>query len=170
VRLTFFETPSAALPVIGKMAVVGMLGLKAVARHSVRLSNTKYIRVISTSKKNRETVGLAEPTDRSEAAEGIAESKKNWVSYGFDFKKEEDDRNAMHSSFFFSITLCIVFGGFLFTYYPDVMLRDWAQREAYLELRRREAQGLPPIDRNLIDPSKIVLPSDEELRDTEIII
>lgn len=76
----------------------------------------------------------------------------------------------MHSAFFFSVTLCIVFGGFVFTYYPDVMLRDWAQREAYLELRRREAQGLPRIDRNLIDPSKIVLPSDEELGDTEIII
>jgi NADH dehydrogenase (ubiquinone) 1 beta subcomplex subunit 11 len=63
-----------------------------------------------------------------------------------------------------------VFGGFVFTYYPDVMLRDWSQREAYLELRRREALGLPRIDRNLIDPSKIVLPSDEELGDTDIII
>jgi NADH dehydrogenase (ubiquinone) 1 beta subcomplex subunit 11 len=152
------------------MAVIGLMILRPVMRRSVTLANTKYIRVISTSKKNRETVGLAEPTNKRETTEITAVSKKNWVSYGFDFKKEEDDRNAMHSAFFFSITLCIVLGGFVFTYYPDVMLRDWSQREAYLELRRREAQGLPRIDRNLIDPSKIVLPSDEELGDTEIII
>ncbi|PNF24875.1 hypothetical protein B7P43_G10143 [Cryptotermes secundus] len=152
------------------MAGVGVVVLNPVLRRSIRLVNTKYIRAISTSKKNRETVGLAEPTSKSETTESTAVSKKNWVSYGFDFKNEEDDRNAMHSAFFFSITLCIVFGGFVFTYYPDVMLRDWSQREAYLELRRREALGLPPIDRNLIDPSKIVLPSDEELRGTEIII
>lgn len=152
------------------MACVGMKVLNSVLRRSVTLINTKYIRVISTSKKNRETVGLAEPTSKSETTESTTVSKKNWVSYGFDFKKEEDDRNAMHSAFFFSITLCIVFGGFILTYYPDVMLRDWAQREAYLELRRREALGLPRVDRNLVDPGKIVLPSEEELGDTEIII
>lgn len=47
---------------------------------------------------------------------------------------------------------------------------DWNQREAYLELRRREAAGLPLIDSNLVDPSKFSLPSDEELGDMEIII
>ncbi|CAG2062288.1 unnamed protein product, partial [Timema podura] len=96
--------------------------------------------------------------------------KKNWMSYGFDFNNKEDDRNAMHASFFFSVTLCIVFGSFIFAYVPDFQLRDWAQREAFLELRRREQLGLPPIDRNLIDPDKIILPTDEELGDTEIII
>lgn len=138
-------------------------------RRLITLSCGKHIRMISTSKKNSETVGLAEPTGKTET-ESTTVSKKNWVSYGFDFKREEDDTNSMHSSFFFSITLCIVFGGFVFTYFPDVMLRDWAQREAYLELRRRESQGLPLIDRNLIEPSKIALPSDEELGETEIII
>uniref|UniRef100_A0A7R9I294 NADH dehydrogenase [ubiquinone] 1 beta subcomplex subunit 11, mitochondrial n=1 Tax=Timema bartmani TaxID=61472 RepID=A0A7R9I294_9NEOP len=59
---------------------------------------------------------------------------------------------------------------FIFAYVPDFQLRDWAQREAFLELRRREQLGLPPIDRNLIDPEKITLPTDEELGDTEIII
>lgn len=49
-------------------------------------------------------------------------------------------------------------------------MREWAQREAYLELARREAAGLPLVDPNLIDPSKIELPTDEELGDTEIII
>lgn len=49
-------------------------------------------------------------------------------------------------------------------------MRNWAQREAYLILREREAQGLPAIDSNLIDPDKIELPSDEELGSQEIII
>uniref|UniRef100_A0A7R8ZA88 NADH dehydrogenase [ubiquinone] 1 beta subcomplex subunit 11, mitochondrial n=3 Tax=Timema TaxID=61471 RepID=A0A7R8ZA88_TIMDO len=96
--------------------------------------------------------------------------KKNWMSYGFDFDNEQDDRNAMHATFFFSVTCCLVFGSFIFAYVPDFQLRDWAQREAFLELRRREHLGLPPIDKNLIDPEKIVLPTDEELGDTEIII
>nr|CAD7568712.1 unnamed protein product [Timema californicum] len=76
----------------------------------------------------------------------------------------------MHATFFFSVTCCLVFGSFIFAYVPDFQLRDWAQREAFLELRRREHLGLPPIDKNLIDPEKIVLPTDEELGDTEIII
>uniref|UniRef100_A0A7R9HQ32 NADH dehydrogenase [ubiquinone] 1 beta subcomplex subunit 11, mitochondrial n=1 Tax=Timema monikensis TaxID=170555 RepID=A0A7R9HQ32_9NEOP len=83
--------------------------------------------------------------------------KKNWMSYGYDFDNEQNDRNAMHATF-------------IFAYVPDFQLRDWAQREAFLELRRREQLGLPPIDKNLIDPDKIVLPTDEELGDTEIII
>ncbi|GFG35477.1 hypothetical protein Cfor_09130 [Coptotermes formosanus] len=150
-------------------AVVRMAQRSALVR-SMMLSNSKCIRLISTSKKNRETAGLAEPIEKSETTESTTVTKKNWVSYGFDFKSEEADRNAMNATFFFSITLCIVFGGFVWAYYPDVLLRDWAQREGYLELRRRETQGLPLIDRNLIDPSKINLPSDEELGDTEIII
>lgn len=47
---------------------------------------------------------------------------------------------------------------------------DWAQREAFLQLRKREAEGLPLIDPNLVDAEKIELPSDEELGNTEIII
>lgn len=55
-------------------------------------------------------------------------------------------------------------------YLPDVKGKDWAQREAYLQLRYREEHGLLPIDPNVIDPSKVVLPTDEELGDTDIII
>jgi NADH dehydrogenase (ubiquinone) 1 beta subcomplex subunit 11 len=57
-------------------------------------------------------------------------------------------------------------------YYGLSIHRDvaWAQREAYLELARREGTGLPLIDANLIEPSRVELPSDEELGDFEIII
>ena len=49
-------------------------------------------------------------------------------------------------------------------------MKDWAHREAYLAIRAREAAGLPHIDPNMVDPANIVLPSDEELGDFEIII
>lgn len=42
---------------------------------------------------------------------------------------------------------------------------DWAQREAFLEVHRREKLGLPFIDPNLVDPEKITLPSEEELKE-----
>ena len=48
--------------------------------------------------------------------------------------------------------------------------RDWCYREAYLVLREREAQGLPVISKDFIDPAKIELPSEEELEGEEIII
>ena len=48
--------------------------------------------------------------------------------------------------------------------------RSWEKREALLELARREKLGLPLIDANFVDPSKIHLPSDEELGDFEIIV
>ena len=46
----------------------------------------------------------------------------------------------------------------------------WAQREAFLLLERREKEGLPLIDGNLIDPANIDLPEDGELGDFEIIV
>lgn len=80
------------------------------------------------------------------------------------------DRNSMKASFFFSVTLCLVFGSFVWAYLPDNMMRDWSQREAFLELRRRESLGLEPVSRDYVDPATVELPSDEELGDTEIII
>jgi len=47
---------------------------------------------------------------------------------------------------------------------------QWEKREAFLELDRREKLGLPLIDANFVDPSKIHLPSDEELGDFDIIV
>jgi len=49
-------------------------------------------------------------------------------------------------------------------------LHDWTVREAYLELDRRERLGLPLIDKNLVDPNLLELPSDEELGDTEVYV
>lgn len=118
-------------------------------------------RNISTSKKN---------SDASSAACVEKNENKNWVSYGFDYKSQEDDTNYHNATFFFAVSLCLVFGGFAWAYAPDVHMRDWAQREAFLELRRREKCGLPPIDPNYVDPKCIRLPSDEELENVEIII
>lgn len=76
----------------------------------------------------------------------------------------------MKSTFFFSVTLCLVFGTFIWSYLPDNQLRDWSQREGYLELRRREAAGNAPISPDYIERALVQLPSEEDLADTEIII
>jgi NADH dehydrogenase (ubiquinone) 1 beta subcomplex subunit 11 len=49
-------------------------------------------------------------------------------------------------------------------------MRDWATREAYLEIERREKAGLPLIDPYLIPPDQVELPSEDEIGDQEIII
>ncbi|CAG9760413.1 unnamed protein product [Ceutorhynchus assimilis] len=123
-------------------------------------------RLVSTSKKNNDTVA-------AEACQSQTNTKvvvKSWVSYGYDHKNKTDDRSVMHVLMFGALTLCGVVGGFVWTYAPDYHLRDWGVREAFLELRRREAEGKLPIDPNFIPVEKIILPSDEELGDTEIII
>ncbi|KAK8395819.1 hypothetical protein O3P69_005733 [Scylla paramamosain] len=99
-----------------------------------------------------------------------AEACQNWVSWGFDRFSQVEDNSTMHMTFFVAITLCIVTTGFIWSYLPDFRMRDWAQREAFLELRRREALGLPAIDPDLVPLDKIELPADEELGSREIII
>ncbi|KAL1501831.1 hypothetical protein ABEB36_007084 [Hypothenemus hampei] len=123
-------------------------------------------RFVSTSKKNNETV----TADVCKTNVKTKSQEQNWMSYGFEYKSKEDDRRAMHSIMFASISLCLVVGGYIWAYAPNYSLRDWSVREAYLEIRRREASGAPLVDPNLIPPEKIVLPTDEELDDTEIII
>ncbi|KAK6625195.1 hypothetical protein RUM43_005486 [Polyplax serrata] len=94
---------------------------------------------------------------------------KNWVSYGFNEEGPHLDKVEMHITFFF---FSFIFFGFIFmyVYYPDFKMENWSQREAYIRLHEREQLGLEPIDFNYVDPSKIVLPPDEELQDEDIII
>lgn len=133
------------------------------------LSNgNKNLRFISTSPKNGETASIAPSAAKEETK--VEVKNKNWVSYGFSYKDKAEDRNATRSSFFFSVTLCLVWGTFIWAYLPDNQMRDWSQRQGYLLLRQREAAGMEPISRDFINPSLITLPSDEELGETEIII
>ncbi|XP_076313214.1 NADH dehydrogenase [ubiquinone] 1 beta subcomplex subunit NP15.6 [Tachypleus tridentatus] len=129
---------------------------------------------ISTSKKNKETAFVSESLIKEKTAEDFAnvksELEKNWVSYGWSFESKEEDRSSYRSACFMGITVCIVGGGFVLFYIPDFRNKQWSVREAFLQLHRREKLGLPLVDKNLIDPSKIELPSDEELGDSEIII
>lgn len=53
---------------------------------------------------------------------------------------------------------------------PDYKLRDWSHREAFLELERREREGLPLVDPDYTKIELSSLPSDEEIGDTEIVI
>ncbi|XP_064606315.1 NADH dehydrogenase [ubiquinone] 1 beta subcomplex subunit 11, mitochondrial-like [Liolophura sinensis] len=134
--------------------------------------------MISTSKKNKDSVSTVEPiqspktdTERPEdmfPADPYHE--KNWISYGYDLVDKEDDRFFHRVTMFLFISLGLCLTTFVIAYMPDNKLDQWSHREAYLELARREKDGLPLIDCELIDPSTIELPSDEELGDTEIII
>lgn len=148
--------------------IVRFAGLSLLRRSPQTLAVAQNaLRAISTSPKNRETVAVAKEQTKTHEE---AASNKNWVSYGFSTKDKTEDRNSMNSSFFFSVTLCLVWGTFVWAYLPDIHMRDWSQREGYLELRRREAAGLDPISRDYVDVDRISLPNDDELGDMEIII
>lgn len=149
------------------MSLITKLNALAVLRGAIT-SAPRCVRCISTSPKKSDTATIATETVTAKTA--TAEKNKNWVYWGFDTKSQENDNNVTKATFFFSVTLCLVGGGFIFFYQPDFLMGDWAQREGYLELRRREAAGAFPVSPDYIDPSIMVLPSDEELGDTDIII
>lgn len=149
------------------MSLLPRLNQLSALRNAIALTQRNG-RFISTSPKKSDTATVASTQKTTPTSE--IDTEKNWVSWGWDLKDKQTDVDYMNSTFFFSVTLCIVIGGTFWAYTPDNLLRDWSQREAFLELRRREANGLPLIDPNYVDPAKIQLPTDEELGDTEIII
>ena len=71
---------------------------------------------------------------------------------------------------------CFVIAGILMILPPawiihykrDYSLRDWGRREAMIIMLEREEAGLPYIDKNFVDPSKLELPTDEELGDAPV--
>ncbi|XP_001357780.1 NADH dehydrogenase [ubiquinone] 1 beta subcomplex subunit 11, mitochondrial [Drosophila miranda] len=124
-------------------------------------------RSIKTSPKKDETIAAPASVTTEDFANP---SPKNWMSYGFDYKDQAEDRKATKATFFVTVTLCLVWGTFYWSYLPDTQIRDWAQREGFLELRRREQAGVDLVSPDYVDPASISLPSDEDLANTEIII
>ncbi|XP_067630402.1 NADH dehydrogenase [ubiquinone] 1 beta subcomplex subunit 11, mitochondrial [Eurosta solidaginis] len=145
------------------MSALFRLANRQIIQRSLALNLSRSIK---TSQKKDETA-IVTPSTTEDFAKP---NPKNWVSYGFEYESKEKDRSVTNWTFFASVTLCLVWGTFIWSYAPDPMMRDWAQREAYLELRRREQAGVDLINPNYVDPDTMNLPSDEELGDTEIII
>lgn len=131
----------------------------------------KCIRPLSTSQTVNYAAGKApQYTEKTDFTVATVEKSKDWVSYGWDRQDKAHDRSSMKASFFISITFCMIIGGFVWSYLPDRQMIDWAQREGYLVLRQREQAGLPPISPDFVDASTVILPSDESLGSTNIII
>jgi len=131
------------------------------------------IAFISTSKKNRDTTITTDQTTATapKTVEDFAKpNKKNYQSFGFIEDDRDWDINIRNYIMFWCITVGMVGMGFIIAYFPDVRMRDWTQREAYVELARREALGLPIVDPDLVPRESFVLPSEEELGDYDIII
>ena len=151
------------------MSLITRLNRLTVLRNIIA-SAQRDVRFISTSPKKSDTATISTTEKSEEPISKTAEKNKNWVYWGFDTKDQTRDNDAMNATFFFSVSLCLVGGTFIFFYQPDFLNRDWAQREAYLELRRREAAGVDLVNPHYIDPESMELPPDEELGGVEIII
>jgi len=126
---------------------------------------------ISTSKKNRETLAAdVTPVVTKKAVVESAPKKKFWISQGYSHKSEDEDIQIRNLVMFMTVTVGMVLFSFIVMYSPDSRFKEWAIREGYIELARREALGLPLVDPDLIPLDRIVLPTEEELEDFEIIV
>lgn len=104
-----------------------------------------------------------------------AKLRREWIPYGWDVHDEYNDWLEWHKWNFWALSITLVWmSAFCYCMLPDRIIgeRDWAQREAFMELARREAEGLSLIGKDYIPPTQVALslPSDEELGNTPIII
>ncbi|XP_075691037.1 NADH dehydrogenase [ubiquinone] 1 beta subcomplex subunit 11, mitochondrial isoform X2 [Rhinoderma darwinii] len=86
---------------------------------------------------------------------------KNPDWHGFSDDPVQDLRN-MRVVFFFGVSVCLVLGTIFIYYSPERGMRDWAQREAERQIKRRQALGLPLIEMNYYDPETLVLPPEDK--------
>ncbi|XP_008822317.1 NADH dehydrogenase [ubiquinone] 1 beta subcomplex subunit 11, mitochondrial [Nannospalax galili] len=86
--------------------------------------------------------------------------EKNPDFHGYDRDPVVDVWN-MRAVFFFGFSIVLIFGTTFVAYLPDYRLREWARREAERLVKYREANGLPIMESNCFDPSKIQLPEDD---------
>ncbi|CAO2601515.1 NADH dehydrogenase [ubiquinone] 1 beta subcomplex subunit 11, mitochondrial [Lemmus lemmus] len=85
---------------------------------------------------------------------------KNPYFHGYDEDPVADYWN-MHAVFFFGFSIVLVFGTTFVAYVPNYGMVEWAHREAGILVKHREASGLPLMESNRFDPSKIQLPGDD---------
>ncbi|KAF8373294.1 hypothetical protein PRIPAC_79723 [Pristionchus pacificus] len=108
------------------------------------------------------------------AKEQGAKTRREWIWFSQVAHDEHKDWLKMHQISFLLITVLTTwFTCWIMFARPDwPMGREWALREAHLEMARREKAGLPLISADLVSRSKIMksLPSDEELRDFDVLI
>ncbi|XP_048191696.1 NADH dehydrogenase [ubiquinone] 1 beta subcomplex subunit 11, mitochondrial [Perognathus longimembris pacificus] len=87
--------------------------------------------------------------------------EKNPDFHGYDENPSVDLWN-MRAVFFFGVSIVLILGSTFVAYMPDYGMREWARREAERLVKYREANGLPLMESNYFDPSKIQLPEDED--------
>ncbi|XP_004612991.1 NADH dehydrogenase [ubiquinone] 1 beta subcomplex subunit 11, mitochondrial [Sorex araneus] len=87
--------------------------------------------------------------------------EKNPDTHGYDKDPVVDVWN-MRAVFFFGFSIVLVFGTTFLAYLPDYRMQEWARREAERLVKYREANGLPVMESNYFDPSKIQLPEIED--------
>uniref|UniRef100_A0A8C7BF95 NADH dehydrogenase [ubiquinone] 1 beta subcomplex subunit 11, mitochondrial n=1 Tax=Neovison vison TaxID=452646 RepID=A0A8C7BF95_NEOVI len=87
--------------------------------------------------------------------------EKNPDSHGYDKDPAVDLWN-MRVVFFFGFSIVLVLGSTFIAYLPDYRMQECARREAERLVKYREANGLPIMESNCFDPSKIQLPEDED--------
>jgi len=163
-----------ASSILQKQSLRGTAGGSASHNFIAPATLQLQLRPISTSKKNRDvtvTAGGDKKDEKPDPADfSIEAAKKKWISYGFHWETEEQDLTVRNFTMFTTVTCLIVLFTFVVSYFPDSKRRHWFQREAYIELARREALGLPLIDEDLVPVTSINLPTEEELGNFEIVV
>uniref|UniRef100_A0AC35TUT5 NADH dehydrogenase [ubiquinone] 1 beta subcomplex subunit 11, mitochondrial n=1 Tax=Rhabditophanes sp. KR3021 TaxID=114890 RepID=A0AC35TUT5_9BILA len=103
-----------------------------------------------------------------------AKMRREWIWFGQVAHDEHADWIRFHKIAFMLFTVLTTWTTcWIIWAKPDWPSgKEWALREAHLEMARREKAGLPYISKDYLEASRVVgtLPSDAELRDFEVLI
>ncbi|CAJ0925611.1 unnamed protein product, partial [Mesorhabditis belari] len=103
-----------------------------------------------------------------------AKMRREWIWFSQVAHDEHADWKRFHSVFFTSMTLLTIWvTSYIIWFRPDwPQAKEWALREAHLEIERRRKAGLPLISPDLLPRDRVTaqLPAEEELRDFDVLI
>ncbi|XP_052017393.1 NADH dehydrogenase [ubiquinone] 1 beta subcomplex subunit 11, mitochondrial-like [Apodemus sylvaticus] len=85
---------------------------------------------------------------------------KNPDFHGYHDDPKVDALN-MQTVFFFGFSIALVLGTTFVAYVPNYKMMEWARQEAAMLVKHRETHGLPIMESNYFDPTKINLLEDD---------
>lgn len=133
-------------------------GLQATPLRWKSSSSRAVIARSAAAKKKQEELTVQWMEDPDPEDENVYLKNPDFHGYNDDPKV---DKWNMRSVFFFGFSIALVLGTTFVAYIPDYRMIEWARREAEMLVKHREANGLPIMESNYFDPTKINLLEDD---------
>lgn len=134
-------------------------GLQAAPLRWKTSSSRAVIARSAVAKKKKKEPAVQWMEDPDPEDENVYSKNPNY--HGYDEDDPVVDVWNMRNVFFFGFSITLVLGTTFVAYVPNYKMVEWAHQEAAMLVKHREAHGLPIMESNYFDPTKISLLEDD---------